>query len=183
MGIAHVIDGLAIPVEERDSTAVSAIARAPYFTPVTRPLDDLLVDMKEQGAEFAVAVDEYGGTDGIITLEDIVEELVGEIDDEFDRTTGAAAPTVVRVADHVWAVDGSLHLDEVAESTGFAAPQGEYETIAGFVLDRLGFIPDARATLVYEGWGLEVLRMEGRRIARLKLTRHHDHGDLDEGSP
>jgi CBS domain containing-hemolysin-like protein len=180
VGIAHVIDGLTIPVHDRVSTAVSAIARAPYFTPVTRPLDDLLVDMKERGAEFAVAVDEYGGTDGIITLEDVVEELVGEIDDEFDPTTAAGPPSVVTVAESAWAVDGSLHLDEVADSTGFSAPQGDYETIAGFVLDRLGFIPDAGATLDYENWEVEVLRMEGRRIARLKLTRHDD---TDEASP
>lgn len=182
VGVAHVIDGLAVPVDDRSSTGVSVIARVPYFTPVTRPLDELLVDMKEQGAEFAVAVDEYGGTDGIITLEDVVEELVGEIDDEFDRTTGAAPPTVVKVADRAWAIDGSLHLEEVADATGFAAPQGEYETIAGFVLDRLGFIPETGARFDYEDWELEVLRMDGRRIARLKLTGQGDH-DQNGASP
>ena len=172
LGVAHVVDGLAVPAARRSDTPATSICRPGFVTPVTRPLDDLLVDMREQGVEFAIAVDEYGGTDGIVTLEDLLEELVGEIDDEYDPAApNGPASGAVRLADGSWVIEGSLHLDEVAELTGLAAPAGEYETIAGFVLDRLGRIPDPGDTAEHDGWVLEVLRLDRRRIARLRLRR------------
>ena len=179
LGVAHVIDGLAVPPDRRASTPVTAIARVPYVTPVTRPLDDLLHEMRERGEEFAVVVDEYGGTDGIVTLEDLLEELVGEIDDEYDPAARSQPSPVVR-GPGVWVFDGSLHLDGVADATGFRAPPGGYETIAGFVLERLGRIPDPGDTVEYDGWTLEVLRLDRRRIARLRLTRRPDDRRPDD---
>ncbi|MGH9225330.1 MAG: hemolysin family protein [Acidimicrobiales bacterium] len=182
LGVAHVIDGLRVPVDRRPSTPVTAIGRLPFVTPVTRPLDDLLVEMKERGEEFAIAIDEYGGTDGIVTLEDLLEELVGEIDDEYDPAAADQSSAAAVLADGSWVIDGSLHLDEVTELTGFAAAAGDYETIAGFVLERLGLIPEAGAIVEHAGWTLEVLRVDRRRIARLRLRRTAGDGEASEGA-
>ena len=182
VGVAHVIDGLSVSADRRPATPVTAIARPPFVTPVTRPLDDLLVEMKEKGGEFAIAVDEYGGTDGIITLEDLLEELVGEIDDEYDPAAQAQSTVARRVSDGAWIVEGSAHLDEVADATGFAAPEGPYETIAGFALDQLGRIPDPGDTFEHEGWLFEILRLDRHRIARIRLIRRAAPSDEGESS-
>lgn len=175
LGIADVKDGLGVSAERRDATAVTAIARPPHITPPTKALDALLVEMREEGREFAVVIDEYGGTDGIVTLEDLLEEIVGEIDDEYDAAGVTEPPLAVAVGGGSWVLEGSLHLDEVAEATGFSISAGDYETIAGFVLERLGRIPDAGDIVDHDGWCLTVLRLDGRRIARLRLTQP-DHG-------
>ena len=112
----------------------------------------------------AVVIDEHGGTAGILTLEDVLEELVGDVDDEYDPE-----PLTAGVADGVYVVAGTLHPDEVAEVCGREIPPGEYETVAGFVLDRLGRIPEPGDVAVHEGWTLEVAEMDGLRIAALQL--------------
>lgn len=167
-GVVHVKDLFRVPYPERPSTPVSVLMATPFVVPETRALGELLVDLRAVGTHLAVVVDEHGGTAGIITLEDVLEEIVGEIDDEHDRPTPRLT-ALVRPG--TWRVDGSLHADEVFDTCGFVVPDGEYETLAGFVLDRLGRIPEVGEAFEHEGWHLEVLAMDGHRIASVELRR------------
>ncbi|MER5395010.1 transporter associated domain-containing protein, partial [Saccharopolyspora sp. NPDC002686] len=117
----------------------------------------------------AVVVDEYGGSAGIVTLEDVVEEIIGDVRDEHDRRE--VAP-VRRADEHTWIISGLLRPDEFVEATGLAMPDGDdYETVAGYVLADLGRIPEVGASLPLDGWTLTVSRMDRNRIAELRLTR------------
>ena len=165
-GVVHVKDVYRVPYDERDAHPVASLMQPAFVVPETRDLTDLLADLQRVGTLLAVVVDEHGGTAGIITLEDILEEIVGEIDDEHDRPT--QAPTRVERAGE-WLLDGTLHGDEVYEACGFAVPEGHYETLAGFVLDRLGRIPDVGERFDHDGWRVEVVERDGHRIATVGL--------------
>ena len=137
---------------------------APAFVvPETRDLADLLADLRREGSHLAIVVDEHGGTAGIITLEDVLEEIVGEIDDEHDRPTRRLT-RVQRAGE--WLLAGTLHPDEVFDACGFVVPDGDYETLAGFVLATLGRIPVAG-----EGFDHDGLASRGRG-ARRSTGRH-----------
>ena len=165
-GTVHVKDVYRMPFDDRGSTPVTEVMRAPLVVPETTELADLLVELRRTGIHLAVVVDEYGGTAGIITLEDVLEEIVGEIDDEHDRP----APRLTQVQrPGEWVVDGSLHHDEVYDACGFDMPDGPYETLAGFVLERLGHIPDVGERVELGGWVLTVEAMDRRRIASVRL--------------
>jgi CBS domain containing-hemolysin-like protein len=167
-GVVHVKEVYRVAFADRPSTLVSELMSPPFVVPETRALGDLLVDLREQGTHLAIVVDEHGGTSGIITLEDVLEELVGEIDDEHDRPVPRLT-ALLRAG--TWRVDGSLHADEVFDTCGFVVPEGEYETLAGFVLDRLGHIPEAGEAFEHEGWTLTVLALDGHRVASVELRR------------
>jgi CBS domain containing-hemolysin-like protein len=154
------------PIAERASGTVASIMSEPLVVPETRDLVDILNDFRTTGRELAVVIDEHGGTAGILTLEDVLEEIVGEVDDEHDE----AHTLTVGVAEGVYVVAGTLHLDELADLGGLSLPEGDYETVAGFVLDRLGRIPLAGDTLGFDGWTIEVIEMDGLRIASLQLV-------------
>jgi CBS domain containing-hemolysin-like protein len=174
VGVVHVKDVYRLPVASRQETSVAEVMHDPFVVPETRDLESLLVALREQGTHLAVVVDEYGGTAGLITLEDLLEEIVGEIDDEYDP-----APELLTVVEPsgTFVVPGSHHPDEVFELTGFEMPEGEYETLAGFVLDRLGHIPEAGEEVVHEGWTIEVVEMDRLRIATVRLSAPSRDGD------
>jgi CBS domain containing-hemolysin-like protein len=165
-GVALITSILGIPPAERAARPVTSIMVEPLVVPETRDLVDILEDFRTTGVELAVVIDEHGGTAGILTLEDVLEEIVGEVDDEHDE----ASTLTGGVADGVYAVAGTLHLDEVADLGGLQLPPGEYETVAGFMLDRLGRIPGPGDSLQWDGWTIEVVEMDGLRIASLQLT-------------
>jgi CBS domain containing-hemolysin-like protein len=167
-GVVHVKDVYRIAYAERPRTLVSELMAPPFVVPETRALGDLLVDLRDKATHLAIVVDEHGGTAGIITLEDILEELVGEIDDEHDRPNPRLT-ALLRAG--TWRVDGSLHEDEVFDTCGFVVPDGEYETLAGFVLDQLGHIPEVGESFEHEGWTLTVLALDGHRVASIELRR------------
>jgi CBS domain containing-hemolysin-like protein len=121
------------------------------------------------GVQLAVVVDEYGGVAGIVTLEDLLEEIVGDIEDEHDP-----APVTSPLPSGAVVVEGTVHLDEATELTGFEVPEGEYETLAGFVLAQLGHLPAAGERVRHEGWELEVVEMDRRRIASIRVTPPKD---------
>lgn len=167
LGVVHVKAVHAIPIEARTNTRVVALMAPVLAVPEARDLDDLLVDLREGGQQLAVVIDEHGGTAGIITLEDVLEELVGEIDDEHDEIT----TSLTRVeAQGSTVIPASLHPDEVRDATGFEMPEGEYETLAGLLLDQFGEIPAPGAMCTVDGWRLEVVAMERLRVASVRVV-------------
>jgi CBS domain containing-hemolysin-like protein len=172
-GVVHAKDVYSVPYDERAERSIESITVPAFVVPETRDLADLLADLRRVGTHLAIVVDEHGGTAGIITLEDILEEIVGEIDDEHDRPT----PRLTRVQrPGEWLLDGTLHPDEVFDACGFVVPEGDYETLAGFVLSTLGRIPEPGATFDHDGWHLEVVELDGHRVATVRLRRPGRHG-------
>jgi CBS domain containing-hemolysin-like protein len=140
VGMVHVKHALAVDRAERSATPVEQVMVAPLFVPTSRQLDELLVDLRRGGLQMAVVIDEYGGTDGVVTVEDLVEELVGAVSDEHDEQL---EQEVVDRGDGTWSVSGLLRPDEVSAVTGLAVPSDRhYETIGGLVLHHLGRIPE-----------------------------------------
>jgi CBS domain containing-hemolysin-like protein len=175
-GVAAVTDALGVPPARRGATTVATIAREPVQVPESLDLDGVLGALNAAKASMAIVVDEYGGTDGVVTIEDLVEELVGEIADEHDpRSAGADQIAVTDLtvpnADGSVLVDGVLREDALAELTGFALPPGPYETLAGYLMAELGHIPVAGETLRIPGWEFTVVEVERRRIEQVRVTR------------
>jgi CBS domain containing-hemolysin-like protein len=167
-GVVHVKQAFAIPANQRAVTTVGELATTVPTVPSSLDGDALLDRLRGQGLQVAIVVDEYGGTAGIVTLEDLVEEIVGDVRDEHDRME---VSQVRQLSEQTWIISGLLRTDEVADATGFEMPEGDYETVAGLVLERLGRIPNAGDEVKLDGWQLTVMRMDRRRIADLRLTR------------
>ena len=173
IGVGHVKDAFTVPYRRRSETPLSAVVTDALVVPETLDLSSLLALLQERATHLAVVVDEYGGTAGIITLEDVLEEVVGEIDDEHDRP----APPLTRVQrPGEWIVSGGLHPDEVFDLCGFEVPEGPYETLAGLVLHVLGRIPEEGDRIDEDGWVVEVASMERLRVASLRLVAPPDGG-------
>jgi CBS domain containing-hemolysin-like protein len=169
VGMVHAKDVLRVPSEARSRTRVLDIATDATFVPEGRDLESLLTEMRGVGVQLAVVVDEYGGMAGIVTLEDLLEEIVGDIEDEYD-VVPPITPAFGSPPAGATEIEGTLHLDEVQEATGFEVPEGPYETLAGFLLDQLGRIPVVGDRVHFEGWTFEVTEMERRRIASVEVT-------------
>lgn len=169
VGTAHVKDVLTVPAERRARVPVSEMMREPLLVPESLTVDRLL-DRLSEGRTMAVVIDEYGGTAGVATLEDIVEEVVGEVRDEHDpHETPDLARTGSDEEGHaLFSADGSARVDQLAR-VGLRVPDGPYETLAGLVATELGRIPAAGDTLEVAGWRMEVLDASGRRAARVLL--------------
>jgi CBS domain containing-hemolysin-like protein len=177
-GIVHVKQVFEVPRQERARTRLAGIAQPVARVPSTLDGDDVMAQLRANGLQTALVVDEYGGTAGMVTVEDVIEEIVGDIRDEHDEP-GA---DVVQ-AGRGWHVSGLLRIDEVAEATGFRAPEGEYETIGGLVLEQLGHIPEQGESVELTAfdpdgavddpvhWLVTVIGMDGRRIDQLELTK------------
>nr|WP_203718820.1 hemolysin family protein [Asanoa siamensis] len=172
-GVAAVPDALGVPPARRATTTVTAVAREPVYVPESLDLDGVLAALRAADADLAIVVDEYGGTDGVVTVEDLVEELVGEIADEFDveavEETGAVELTVPG-GERTFLVDGVLRADELAELTGFRLPEGPYETLAGFLMAQLGHIPLAGETVRDAGWEFTIVEVERHRIEQVRVV-------------
>jgi CBS domain containing-hemolysin-like protein len=167
VGIVHLKSAVAVPRERRDEVPVAAIMSEALRVPETVRLDPLLVELRALGLQLAVVVDEYGGTAGVVTLEDLVEELVGEVADEHDRSR----PGIVHRRDGAWLVPGLMRPDEVRDKTGVDVPDGHaYETLGGFVMSGLGRIPLVGDEVPVDGAVLRVERMEGRRVDRVRMV-------------
>ncbi|MFG1607172.1 hemolysin family protein [Actinoplanes sp. NPDC049265] len=168
-GVAAVPEALGVALAQRATTPVSSIAREPVYVPESLDLDKVLAALRAADADLAIVVDEYGGTDGVVTVEDLIEELVGEISDEYDVDLPETG-TQVLTAPGAFLVDGLLREDEVLEQTGFALPEGPYETLAGFLLARLGHIPVPGESLTEDGWEFTVTQVDRHRIEQVRVV-------------
>jgi CBS domain containing-hemolysin-like protein len=191
IGVVHVKQVFAVPPDRRSATLVADLAQPVTRVPSTLDGDAVMAEVRANGLQTALVVDEYGGTAGMVTVEDLIEEIVGDVRDEHD-----SEPPDVVAAGLGWQVSGLLRIDEVAEFTDFRAPEGDYETIGGLVLETLGHIPDEGETAELVAfdpdgpiedpvrWEATVLRMDGRRIDQLTLTRlgRGDERDAAEGA-
>lgn len=177
VGVVHVKQAVAVPRGKRSEVPVTALRSEPLRVPETMKLDVLLTELRGRSFQLAVVIDEYGGTAGVATLEDLVEELVGEVADEHDRSRA----DVVKLPGST-TFPGILRPDEVLDRAGVHIPEdGPYETVAGFVMRELGRLPTIGDEVEVEGGSLRVERLDGRRIDRLRFTPNPEA--VPEGIP
>ena len=173
-GVVHVKQAIAVPADKRAKVPASALQSDVIRVPETMTLDVLLTELRGRGYQVAIVVDEYGGTSGIATLEDLVEELIGEVADEHDRTP----LDVVRARDW-FTFPAQLRPDELWERTGVKVQEnGHYETIAGFILEQLGRMAEVGDTVEIDTGEFRVERMAGRRIDRVRFTPSVDSEEV-----
>ena len=166
LGIAHVKQAAAVPREKRSEVPVGAILVEAMRVPETMGLEALMVELRAKGLQLAIVVDEYGGTAGLVTLEDLVEELVGELADEHDR----AKAGIIRGVNESILFPGMTRPDELAEMAIKVPDDGAYETVGGFIMSELGRIPLRGDEVQIENGVLKVERMDGRRVDRVRFT-------------
>ncbi|MCV7229300.1 hemolysin family protein [Mycolicibacterium komossense] len=191
IGIVHVKQVFEIAPADRKNTLLSSVAQPVAVVPSTLDGDAVMTQIRANGLQTALVVDEYGGTAGMVTVEDLIEEIVGDVRDEHDDET----PDVM-IAGNGWQVSGLLRIDEVAAATGYRASEGEYDTIGGLILQELGHIPDAGETVELTAfdpdgsvddpvrWLATVVAMDGRRIDLLELNyigRRSEHQNPSDG--
>jgi len=167
VGVLHVRD-LFTAIHDRGLADVHLddLLRPAYVVPETKDLASLLQEFRRTKTHFAVVVDEYGAMAGICTLEDLIEEIVGEIEDEFD----VAEEPIVQVDDDTWRLDGRFPIDEFNERFGTDLPEEDFHTVAGFVFGQLGRAPEPGDDVAYDGMRFDVLEVEGNRIEQLAVT-------------
>lgn len=173
IGFVHVRD--LVGTSTRRTVKVAEVAREVKMLPATKKVLPAMSEMRREGHHLAVVVDEYGGTAGIVTLEDLIEEVIGDIRDEYDVEDPSAR--TLRGGDKE--VDGLLNLDEFAEQTGVVLPDGPYETVAGFMMNRLGHVPGSGDAVEHNGVRLKVAALDGRRVARVRVTSLAAEADGD----
>ena len=182
IGVLYVKDLLPYVGQEipKDIT-IRHIVRDTYFVPGTKKCGDLLSEMTEKHIQMSIVVDEYGGFAGIVTMEDLLESIVGNIQDEYDHEE----EEVTKIGENEFDVDGSLNIDELNEQLGVELPEGEYDTVAGYIMDVLGRIPeeDEHPAVTFENVALTVMKMDERRIERVhvKVEPRREEGDGADG--
>jgi putative hemolysin len=167
IGFIHVRD-LMEPKYVGTTTPIMDLVRPIIYLPGTKGVLPALSEMRAQRQQIAIVLDEYGGTDGIVTLEDLVETLIGDIHDEYDEHT-AEVSNQSRTGD--FEIDGLISIDDLAEQTGVEIPEGPYETLSGYVMHALGRIPEINDVVYLDGVRLTVLSMEGKRVGTLLLSK------------
>ncbi len=165
------------------SVTIRGVMRKPIYVPETKACGDLFKQMTESHTQFAIVVDEYGGTAGIVTLEDLVESIVGNIQDEYDDED----EEIAKIDDNTFTIDGITDLDEVDELVGVTLPEGDYDTLGGFIISLLGDLPEEgkQTETFYKNLHFTVLNVEDRRIGKVKVeiipvTEENGDGDEDE---
>lgn len=167
IGILYVKDLMPFIIDRRMKFNIKKMLHKPYFVPETMTLDELLLQFQKQNLHLAIVVDEYGGVDGIVTLEDILEEIVGEIRDEFDEDE---VPEIQTISKNNWEVDSRLSISDFNEHTGCSIPDQEFDTIGGFVFDLFGKIPKKDEQIKYNNISFKIKDIQGTRIGRIIVT-------------
>ena len=167
VGVVYAKDVLKALHQGKNDMPLSEIVRAAHFVPESKKVADLLREMQKEKFHIALATDEYGSVVGLITLEDLLEELVGEITDEYDTDE----PELEQVADGVYRVDGKLSIDEVNELLDVELPDEEWDTVGGLMLGLLGSIPEEGEEVSFQSLRFKAERVDGRRISKVLITR------------
>jgi CBS domain containing-hemolysin-like protein len=167
VGVVYLKDLMRAEREGKGEVEVRELVREAKFTPETKPVHDLMREMQHGKFHMAIVVDEYGGTAGLVTLEDLIEELVGEIVDEFD----VEEPLADRLPNGDFRVNARMAIDEVNELTHACLPEGDWDTVGGFVYSQLGHVPAEGETLDYDGHRLVAEKVQGRRIGRVRISK------------
>jgi CBS domain containing-hemolysin-like protein len=168
IGILHVKDVLKALVNEKPFD-INALARKPFFVPISKHIDDLLRELRRKKIHIAVVVDEYGGVSGIVSMEDIIEEIIGDIQDEFDHET----EDVVKLDEGIWLCDARVNLEFLAEETNLELPvDDDFDTLGGFVFDLFGKIPVKDEKIEYKEYDFIIQEMDGHKINSIKIVTH-----------
>lgn len=178
IGTVHVKDLLRYIDNPEEKFSVKALLRPPYFVPDSKKTSELFREMQKQKNHIAIVLDEYGGTAGIVTIEDLIEEIVGNIFDEYDDEEEE-----IQIVDHqTFEVDGLSNIGDVEDIIDAGLPVDDYDTVSGFILGQLGRFPEENeeVVIVYEGFKFEVLSIEDKVISRVRITKPSDDRDKDE---
>jgi putative hemolysin len=168
LGILHAKELLHLCTKEGcDQGMIQNLLRAAHYVPESKKAFDLLTELQGQRLRLSLVVDEYGTLVGLVTVEDLLEELCGEIPQEFQ----VAAQAIGELAPGRWRVMASLPVEDLEEQLGIPFPPGEFDTVGGFVLDLFGELPREGDTVVHDAWKFKVLRMKGTRIMELEIAR------------
>lgn len=173
VGFVHMKDVFLKGAEQPDAASFEALVRPAHAVPETRRANDVLKDLQRARTQTALVVDEYGGTAGLVTVEDLVEELVGEIRDEYD----VEADPIVEEPDDTWVFSAKVDIDELTERLGVSIEREGFETIGGYLLSRLGRVPVAGEHVVEDGLDIEVLEAERRRVLKVRVRRLPAEGE------
>ncbi len=165
VGILHAKDLLKLWGKDPDSKLPFEILRPPFFVPENQNINDVLKNMKEKKTHLAIVTDEYGGTSGIITIEDILEEIVGEILDEHD----AEPPLLSKLNETTYLVDARLEIEKLEEALQIELPKGDYESVGGFVISLLGRLPELNEKLKYNGLEMIIQQADQRRVEKILI--------------
>jgi CBS domain containing-hemolysin-like protein len=163
-GVLYVKDLLAMP-HEPSSSDINRVLRRPVFVPESKSVLDLLLEMRASRLTFSLVSDEHGGVEGLVTTKDLIKELVGELQDEYDPDE----PTVLELGNNEWMVDGRVTVEDLSDRLAIEFSAGEYTTIAGLLLDVAGRIPAVGDTIDLDGFTAEVVRMDRNRVDRIRL--------------
>jgi putative hemolysin len=166
LSVKDVLMALAKGTVDNQST-IDDLVRPAYFAPETKPISELFAEMRDKNYRMTVAVDEYGGTAGIVSLSRLVEEIVGPVGDEL----AAAEKDYEIINEYTFQIDGGMRIEEVNEEMNLELPEGDYETVAGFILHLLGHIPRQSEQLRYKDLKLVITKMRGVKIEEILLTK------------
>ncbi|MDR1388996.1 MAG: hemolysin family protein [Treponema sp.] len=166
-GILYVKDVLKALIKGGEMV-ISDLLRKPFFVPETKHIDEILREFRRRRVHIAVVVDEYGGISGIICMEDILEEIIGDIQDEFDNET----VSLLKIAERAWICDARVRLEDLVEELGIELPCEDFDTLGGFVFDLFGKIPVKFEKALYKGNEFIIQNMEGHKINSVKIVLH-----------
>ena len=166
-GILHVKDLIKLISEKPKKFSLKKLIHEPFFVPETMPLDELLVEFKGRQLHLAVVVDEYGGVGGIVTMEDILEVIVGDINDEYDTDE---LPEIEKKGPSTWEADSRMLISDFNDELGLNIPTEDFDTIGGFVFDLFGRVPEKDETFKYENINFKIKEIEGTKIIRITVT-------------
>ena len=175
VGVLYVKD-LLKSFAENQSIDLLKIIRKPYFVPESKRIDSLLREFKRHHLHIAMAIDEYGGISGIVTMEDIIEEIVGDIQDEFDKER----EDIITINENVWLCDARVDLDDLNETIGAQFPNEDFDSLGGFVFDLFGKVPVKYEKASWNNYDFIVQDMEGHRINVIKVIRNNEDEEQEQ---